>query len=108
MIDIKIATPVVNLTGNSKESLRGEWFLFKDQLYHARENIRVEMETIVSAFPHESFHGRNHFVKGQGADHEACLHKMEIFKELNALRTKVDRVLGEYHQKSEQIIESIS
>lgn len=108
MIDTKIATPVAHLNGNSKESLSGEWFLFKDQLYHARENIRVEMETIVSAFPHESFHGRNHYVKGEGADQEAYNHKMEIFKELNELRTKVDTILGEYHQKSEQIIESIS
>lgn len=44
--------PAVNLNGNSKESLVKEWTEFV-----------LAVENLKQCFPHESFHGRNHYIK---------------------------------------------
>jgi len=57
-IDIaKASTPLINMNGSSAESIAKEWDNFHSALKNAAE-----------LFPHESFHGRNHYVKPEGAD----------------------------------------
>lgn len=72
--DFGYAIPTVHLNGSSKESLMGEWLRFKHALEKARE-----------AFPSESFHGRNHYVKGDEGHDNSENYAQALVDHLNTL-----------------------
>ena len=70
--------PVVHMNGSSKKSLVSQWTQFRNDLENAAAN-----------FPHESCHGRNHYVKGeiddpcpQVAMREAAIRVQKAIEEL--------------------------
>lgn len=44
--------PAVHMNGNSRESLINEW-----------TNFAIKLQDAMEAFPFESFHGRNHYIR---------------------------------------------
>ena len=53
VIDIAAAsTPLIHMNGSSARSLAKEW-----------DNFHAALKNAAELFPHESFHGRNHYVK---------------------------------------------
>ena len=79
--NIDAGVPVIHLNGSSKESLIKEWEAFDDALEAVRE-----------WFPYESFHPRNHYVKGGDGVGEADAVRAEMLAHFQALRKISDRI----------------
>jgi len=79
--NINAGVPVIHLNGSSKESLIKEWEAFDDALEAVRE-----------WFPYESFHPRNHYVKGGDGVGEAEAVRAEMLTHFQALRKISDRI----------------
>jgi len=67
-------SPIVNLNGNSKESLVNEWQEFMNKL-----------QDVADALPYESFHGRNHYLRNEEEQPIARECRMEMGRALQAL-----------------------
>tara|TARA_B100001093_G_scaffold234421_1_gene224812 strand:- start:20332 stop:20694 length:363 start_codon:yes stop_codon:yes gene_type:complete len=74
MTDEGHGCPVVHLNGSSKDALLKEWFTFQKALETARE-----------LFPNESFHGRNHYPKGDAGEQKADEYRKALLAQLDTL-----------------------
>lgn len=80
--DFGHAIPTIHMNGSSKESLMCEWIRFKQALEKARES-----------FPSESFHGRNHYVKGDEGHDNSEKYALALMDHLNDSINSVEDIL---------------
>jgi len=70
-LNSELLTPAIHGNGNSKGSLIKDWTIFCNSIHKS-----------LKAFPNESYHGRNHYVKG---DKEHDMSKDEYIKMVQSL-----------------------
>jgi len=76
------AIPKIHMNGSPKDSLTYEWVQFKQALEKARDT-----------FPSESFHGRNHYVKGHDGHEHSEDYARAIIYHLNSLIFAAEDIL---------------
>lgn len=76
--------PVVNLNGNSKESLAEEWLEFSRAI-----------SNVLDKFPCDSYHGRNQHVKGEAAHRQAIETKRQLEITLTEIKNAANDILFE-------------
>jgi hypothetical protein len=81
-------TPTVNLTGNSKESLLTQWHTFYEKL-----------DAVVDHFPHESFHARNHFVRGESARKDSRTSQGELQRQIISIKNLAETVIEKIQEQ---------
>ena len=76
---------MIHLNGDSRETLVREW-----------QNFIRALEAAQKAFPHSSFHGRNHYPK-EGLDpvQDAIGAGGEIYSSLGSIKKLAEQVLAE-------------
>ena len=80
LITTNNAMPFVNLNGNSRMHLTREW-----------SDFYVALRDALQKFPHDSFHGRNHYCKPTDSDaNHGCKRAMETA--LAQLKSVADEV----------------
>ena len=80
--DFGYAIPTVHMNGSPKESLIGEWMLFKQAL-----------EEVHKYFPSESFHGRHHYVKGDDGHDNSEAYAQALMDHLNTAICSVEEII---------------
>ena len=81
-ITAQACTPSVHMNGDDKSTLICEWDDFYDHI-----------EKVIGVIPRSSFHGRNHYTKGEDGQQFSRLALMEIEETLNKLRMVSEEVL---------------
>jgi hypothetical protein len=83
MTNLDLITPAVHMNGNSKESLIQEWKEFNQAL-----------QDVCKAFPYDSFHSRNHYVKdGEDTIIRVNQARFEMLQELSKLQRQSEEVI---------------
>ena len=75
-------TPVIHMNGDDKSTILCEWDDFYDHI-----------QKVIEVIPRSSFHGRNHYVKGELGQDFSRLALMEIEMSLSKLRSVAEDVL---------------
>ena len=75
-------TPVIHMNGDDKSTILCEWDDFYDHI-----------QKVIEVIPRRSFHGRNHYPKGQLGQDWSRLALMEIEMSLSKLRSVAEDVL---------------
>lgn len=81
-------TPTVHCNGNSKNSLLEEWYNFSSKL-----------SSVIDSFPYESFHGRNHYIRGDDATKSCRIAQGELQRQVLSIKNLSELVIQKIQEQ---------
>ena len=87
-INPEVITPTVHCNGNSKDSLLTEWYAFHKKI-----------DAVLEGFPHESFHGRNHYIRSDIATKGCRIAQGELQRQLLSIKNLSESVIEKIEEQ---------